>query len=576
MRLGLLLMSAVALPLVTGAQPAAPFERIDGHVHVAPPPEAFVQMLERQRIRLLNVTLVDPTAPGFDKPEPQTTWAIGIAEKSEGRIGWVAAMDPAGFEDAGWVKQETERLGRNFARGAVGVKIYKSVGMSLKTAGGAYLMPDEARLGPVLEYIAKSNKTLLAHLGEPRSSWMPLDPADPHYSYYKANPAWHMYQHPEMPKWEAILAARDRMLGAHPRLRVVGAHLGSMEHDVDEVARRLEKYPNFAVDTAARVPDLMRQPREKVRAFLIRYQDRVIWGTDGMELAWAKPEDLVNSWERMYERDRKYFATDEAMEAGGRKVQGLALPEAVLRKIFRENALRWMPDLGAALTAQKKSALPGVDAVLSKYVEAMGGEAALAKVKTRGFGGTISVSTYGAYGEYQEIGKWPDKYLRIFRFPGYASIERGYDGQRGWEESPDYGVEKLAGDRLAEVRRQAAFQPVLQLRSVYAKFAVKGRETIDGQAAIALHAVTQDGAEDKLWFDEGSGLLLGIEATETFANGVKQRVQYLYEDYKAVDGVPVAHGVRYESPRLIWVLRRQVLHNLPLDDTRFRPPDERQ
>jgi hypothetical protein len=112
---------------------------------------------------------------------------------------------------------------------------------------------------------------------------------------------------------------------------------------------------------------------------------------------------------------------------------------------------------------------------------------------------------------------------------------------------------------------------------VYAKFAVTGRETmIDGQAAIALLAVTKDGAEDKLWFDEGSGLLLGIEATETFANGVKQRVQYLYEDYKAVDGVPVAHGVRYESPRRIWVLRRQVLHNLPLDDTRFRPPDERQ
>lgn len=576
MPLAILLLIASALPLA--AQPT--FERIDAHVHVAPPPPAFIEMLDRLNVKLLNVTLIDPTAPGFDKPEPQTAWAIEIAQRSGGRIAWVAATDPSGFESAEFARQETERLGRGFANGAVAVKIYKSVGMNIKSASGKYLMPDDAALSPVLKFIAGHGKTLLAHLGDPKSSWMPLDPRDAHYGYFKENPAWHMHQHPEAPSWESIVAARDRLLRANPRLKVVGAHLGSLEHDVDEVARRLESYPNFAVDTAARVPDLMRQPREKVRAFLIRYQDRVIWGTDLMELTWANPSEAVRRWERAYERDWRYFATGETLQEGGRSVRGLSLPEAVLRKIFRENALRWMPALKAAFTPQPQTpqpaALPAVEDVIRRYVLAMGGQEALAKVKTRAFSGSLSVSTYGAYGEYQEFAKAPDKYLRIFRFPGYAPIERGFDGKRAWEESPDYGIEALSGARLSEVRRQAVFHLALDIKSVYAKFSVTGRDRIDGNEAVVVQAVTLDGTSDTLWFGVASGLLLGIESTETFANGVAQRVLYLFEDYKPVDGVQVAHGVRYESPRLIWVLKRQVVHNPPIEDTRFRPPDERQ
>jgi predicted TIM-barrel fold metal-dependent hydrolase len=138
------------------------------------------------------------------------------------------------------------------------------------------------------------------------------------------------------------------MLAAHPKLRVIGCHLGSMEHDVDEIAKRLDRYPNFAVDTAARVVNLKLQPREKVRAFMIRYQDRILWGTDLMELAWEKPEAVVQRWEAVYANDWKYFATGERFDLGGKKVQGLALPPKVVRKIFHDNALRWMPGLKSA------------------------------------------------------------------------------------------------------------------------------------------------------------------------------------------------------------------------------------
>ncbi len=322
--------------------------RIDAHAHVGPPPEAFLQMLERLSVRMVDVTLIDPHAPGFDKTEPQTGWVAKLTSQSRGRIAWASTFDPAGFDTPGFMERTNQHLQSTFDRGAVAVKIYKSVGMDLKSASGGYVMPDNPAFGPVFDMISSQNRTLMAHLGEPRSSWQPLNPADPHYGYYKGSPDWHMYLHPERPSYESIIAARDRMLAAHPKLRVIGCHLGSMEHDVDEIAKRLDLYPNFAVDTAARVVNLMIQPRDKVRAFLIKYQDRVLWGTDLMELTWADPAAALKRWEATYDHDWKYFATAETFDFGGKKIQGLALPPEVLRKIFHGNALRWMPGLASA------------------------------------------------------------------------------------------------------------------------------------------------------------------------------------------------------------------------------------
>jgi predicted TIM-barrel fold metal-dependent hydrolase len=206
-------------------------------------------------------------------------------------------------------------------------------------------MPDDPVFDPIMADIEQHNITLFAHLAEPTSAWQPLDPASPDYDYYKNNPDWHMYLHPERPSKESILAARDRLLKRHPKLRVVGAHLGSMEVDVHEIAKRFELYPNFAVDTAARIPYLMLQPREKVRAFLIKYQDRVLYATDLVLLPGDNPTEAVKRWEAEYARDWKFFATDESLTYNGRTVRGLALPELILRKLYHANAVKWVPGL---------------------------------------------------------------------------------------------------------------------------------------------------------------------------------------------------------------------------------------
>jgi predicted TIM-barrel fold metal-dependent hydrolase len=129
---------------------------------------------------------------------------------------------------------------------------------------------------------------------------------------------------------------------------VVGAHLGSMETDVDEIARRFDLYPNFAVDTAARMEYLMLAPREKVRNFLIKYQDRVLYGTDLEFLNGEATPDALKDWQETYARDWKFLATDQKLQLRGREIEGLNLSEPVLRRIFHDNAVRWIPGIAVS------------------------------------------------------------------------------------------------------------------------------------------------------------------------------------------------------------------------------------
>ena len=111
-----LLIAAILLLLAGLAVPSAPRvpPRIDAHVHAAPPPEAFLRQLEVLNMRLVNVTLVDPQAPGFDTVEPQTSWAVEASRRSRGRIAWVATFDPAGYEAPEFAARTIEQLRSSF------------------------------------------------------------------------------------------------------------------------------------------------------------------------------------------------------------------------------------------------------------------------------------------------------------------------------------------------------------------------------------------------------------------------------------------------------------------------------
>jgi predicted TIM-barrel fold metal-dependent hydrolase len=325
----------------------AAVEPIDAHVHVYKDDPQFAAMAKRLDLRMLNICVIDDRDPFFKALEPQRSDELKVRKITDGRAAFCTTFNPYGFEKPGFKEKAIQQLNHDFANHAVAVKIYKVMGMEMKNKAGKYVMPDDPAFEPVYQDIAAHHITVVAHIAEPDSCWKAPDPQSPDYSYYKQHPEEDAYLHPEWPSKAAILAARDHLLAENPKLRVVGAHLGSMETDVDQIARHFDRYPNFAVDTAARVQYLMMQPRDKVKAFLIKYQDRVLYGTDlGLD-ANGNAAAAIKEWQEQYLRDWTYFATDEWVEYHGKKYQGLKLPEPVVRKIFHDNAVQWFPGIVA-------------------------------------------------------------------------------------------------------------------------------------------------------------------------------------------------------------------------------------
>ena len=318
---------------------------VDVHVHVFKTDPAFQAMLEQLHLKLLDIILVDDTLSYRKEMEPQISQGLALLRSSPDHFAWCTTFNPYKFEDASFAAEAIRQLDQNFAQGAVAVKIWKNVGMEIKNRDGKFIMADDPKFAPIYKDIAKQGKTLMSHQAEPDVAWGPPDPSDPSWSYYQENPQWFLYNKPGFPSKQEILKARDHVLAANPDLRTVGVHLGSMEKSLDNIASHFDRYPNFAVDTAARMEYLMMTPPEKVRAFLIKYQDRVLYGTDLDLLPDANLQDVLKDWQATYARDWKYLATDETVEYNGKKTRGLKLPEAVLHKIFRSNALHWIPGL---------------------------------------------------------------------------------------------------------------------------------------------------------------------------------------------------------------------------------------
>jgi predicted TIM-barrel fold metal-dependent hydrolase len=323
----------------------AEIQPIDVHTHIYKDDPELNALIERLNLRAVNICVIDDRDPDFKGLEPQRTQVLKVRQSTRGRIAFCTTFSPYAFEQPGFSAGAIRQLNEDFAHGAVAVKIYKVMGMEMRNDAGKWVMADDPTFEPIYRDIASRHRTVIAHLAEPDSCWQPPNPASPDDSYYKEHPGEYAYAHPEWPSKGAILAARDHLIFENPKLRVMGAHLGSMETNVDDIARRFDLYPNFAVDMAARIPYFMLQPRDKVRAFLLKYQDRVLYATDLVVFPRFKTEDKIAEFRDTYARDWKYFSTDQNVEYMGHIYQGLALPPPVLRKLFHDNAVRWFPGL---------------------------------------------------------------------------------------------------------------------------------------------------------------------------------------------------------------------------------------
>lgn len=319
---------------------------IDAHAHAYKNAPEFFAMFQRLNLHILDILVaLTPVQKTLDE-ERQYAW--NFVDGSDSHVALCTTFNPFSFNEPGYDAASIREINRDFERGAVAVKIWKNLGKEVKDAQGNYILPDNPVFEPIYRDIVAHNKTLIAHLADPDEMWEMPNPKGPDYPNYLKNPNWYMFNKPGAPSKATILRARDHIMQQNPDLRFVGAHLGSMESNFQELGGHFNRYPNFAVDLADRVPYFVRQPREKMIAFIERYQDRLIYGTDNQFPEFppkVKAQDSALDWEGRYAFDWRYFATDDVLEFEGHKVRGLALPAPVLRKLYHDNAVRWFPGL---------------------------------------------------------------------------------------------------------------------------------------------------------------------------------------------------------------------------------------
>lgn len=221
--------------------------------------------------------------------------------------------------------------------------------MALKDSADNYVMVDDAAFDPIFQYIADNEIPLMGHLGEPRNCWLPLeqmtDSGD--YRYFKNHPEYHMLLHPEAPSYEDQINARDNLLRKFPDIAFIGAHIGSLEWNLDEVAKRLDEFPSMSIDLSARIGHVQRQSiadYEKVLNFFIRYQDRILYGIDiTISEGGDRFDDIAAGMLKKWKSDWAYLATDsvQTIENISGEIKGLHLPKTVVNKIYYDNANRY-------------------------------------------------------------------------------------------------------------------------------------------------------------------------------------------------------------------------------------------
>ena len=317
---------------------------IDAHVHLNTNTQAKLQLAAQYDAYFVSI---NTDIPFFIDLQAQREM-INTLNQNTQRSFFITSFDTQYWNTPRWLPHAMEQIKAGITAGAKGVKIWKNIGMdeNLKDDQGNFVLLDDARFDPIFQYLSDAGIVLLNHQGEPRNCWLPLEEMTvaSDREYFAAHPEYHMFKNKHYPSYEAQMAARDRGLERFPKLNYVGLHLFSMEYDLEEVAKRLDRFPNSQTDLAERICHVQLQTmhnREKVRQFFIDYQDRILYGTDIIDDGSLTAEATAAKLEQLWQYHWEFFATDHLMEAAEFEgsFNGLKLPESVLKKIFYSNAV---------------------------------------------------------------------------------------------------------------------------------------------------------------------------------------------------------------------------------------------
>ena len=225
--------------------------------------------------------------------------------------------------------------------------------------------------------------------------------------------------------------------------------------------------------------------------------------------------------------------------------------------------------------AQGSSSIPTVDQVLDKYVQALGGKAAIEKMTTLVIKGKVDVPSTGETGSMEAYRKAPNKEMQMINIPSNGPSERGFDGTAGWNWDPDSGSSDMSSADLAAMKLESDFYRDIRLKELYPKISLKGKERVGNREAYVVEAPHEDGSSEKMYFDTESGLLIQSEVPIDVPDEGKTIVNSQFEDYREVEGVKVAFTIRQTSADFDYVIKlSEVKYNVSVDDTKFKKPSQ--
>ena len=318
--------------------PKAKFPVIDSHNHTTISADNIEQMIKEMDANNLRV-LVNLSG-GSDPAAVKQKVDFIRASKYPDRFRVFANVQWTGAGGPGWGEKAVADLEQAVKNGAIGLKIAKGLGLSDRKADGTRLHVDDPALKPVWDACARLNIPVIIHTADPQEFFSPFDMKNERWLELSLFGDRRHFQREDKLSFEDLMGERDRMYRANPRTRFIGAHFDWYGNNLARAAKQLEEVPNLVLEVGAVLYDFARQPRAS-REFFIKYQDRVLFGKDTFATT-----EFPYYW-RVFETNDEYFDYYRNYHAFW-KLNGMYLPDDVLKKLYYKNALRVTPGLPRA------------------------------------------------------------------------------------------------------------------------------------------------------------------------------------------------------------------------------------
>lgn len=223
-------------------------------------------------------------------------------------------------------------------------------------------------------------------------------------------------------------------------------------------------------------------------------------------------------------------------------------------------------------TGVKAAKLASADKILQKYVQAIGGKAAIARQTSRVSKGTFEIAAFGATGSAEIYEKAPNKSASVVNVAGFGVVQEGFDGKTAWAVDPQNGSRDKSGAELASAKLDAEFLKPIKIKQLYPKIVVKGKDKVGEKEVYVVEATPVESSMETWYFDTQTGLILRQDTEREGPQG-KQSIQSFLDDYRAVDGVKIPFKLRQvTSAFTIDIKIEEVKHNVPIDDAKFNKP----